>query len=411
MIGFDAHPDSFTAAVLRGPTPAAALTEKVFDKIPLGQLQKWARQHLHEHDVVVLEASGNSFHLARSLHAVGLRALVLESCHLGKLKEAHANNDRISAVRIAKAYLAGTAKLVWIPDPQTQERRDLFHHHRKVVKRTTQTVNRLRSYLSDQGVRLASDFDLDFTDASAERVRQLHPWTPRQRQVLDGLLLEGRQARAQREHWSGVLALEVASDPRLLSLVRLTGIREVVAFALGACIGDITRFAQPRKLVKYVGLNPAFDDSGEGSWSGGIGGHGHKTLRALLMESAQSILRSPHHALAKWGRKLLARKGAYNLAVAAVARRLVVSIWYLLMGRAEPVERIEPALRAKLGKIAAKVAAPALEHLGKDRVELRRDMEQSLRQARAYPLHPPRAFVPSASPPLPASHQPVELPA
>ena len=411
MIGLDAHPDSFTAAVLRGPTPAAALTEKVFDKIPLGQLQKWARQHLHEHDVVVLEASGNSFHLARSLHAVGLRALVLESCHLGKLKEAHANNDRISAVRIAKAYLAGTAKLVWIPDPQTQERRDLFHHHRKVVKRTTQTVNRLRSYLSDQGVRLASDFDLDFTDASAERVRQLHPWTPRQRQVLDGLLLEGRQARAQREHWSGVLALEVASDPRLLSLVRLTGIREVVAFALGACIGDITRFAQPRKLVKYVGLNPAFDDSGEGSWSGGIGGHGHKTLRALLMESAQSILRSPHHALAKWGRKLLARKGAYNLAVAAVARRLVVSIWYLLMGRAEPVERIEPALRAKLGKIAAKVAAPALEHLGKDRVELRRDMEQSLRQARAYPLHPPRAFVPSASPPLPASHRPVELPA
>ncbi len=411
MIGLDAHPDSFTAAVLRGPTPAAAITEKVFDKIPLGQLQKWARQHLHEHDVVVLEASGNSFHLARSLHALGRRALVLESCHLGKLKEAHANNDRISAVRIAKAYLAGTAKLVWIPDPQTQERRDLFHHHRKVVKRTTQTVNRLRSYLSDQGVRLACDFDLDFTDASAERVRQLHPWTPRQRQVLDGLLLEGRQAREQREHWSGVLALEVACDPRLLSLVRLTGIREVVAFALGACIGDITRFAQPKKLVKYVGLNPAFDDSGEGSWSGGIGGHGHESLRALLMESAQSILRSPHHALAKWGRKLLARKGAYNLVVAAVARRLVVSIWYLLMGRAEPVERIEPALRAKLGKIAAKVAAPALEHLGKNRVELRRDMEQSLRQARAYPLHPPRAFVPSASPPLPASLRPVKLPA
>ena len=57
---------------------------------------------------------------------------------MGKLKEAHANNDKISAVRIGKAYLAGTAKEVWVPDPKTQERRDWFHAHRKAVKRTTQ---------------------------------------------------------------------------------------------------------------------------------------------------------------------------------------------------------------------------------------------------------------------------------
>jgi transposase len=388
VIGLDAHPDSFTAAVLRGPTPAAAITEKLFNKVPIAQLEKWARQHLGERDLVVLEASGNSFHLARTLHAAGLRASVLESCHLGKLKETHANNDKISAVRIAKAYLAGTAKIVWIPDPKTQDRRDLFHHHRKIVKRTTQTTNRLRSFLSDQGVRLGVGFDLDFTDASAEALHQLHPWTARQRQILDGLLLEGRQARELREHWSSVIALEVASDPVLLSLVRLTGIRDIVAFALGACIGDIHRFCDPKKLVKYVGLNPAFDDSGEGTWSGGIGGHGNKPLRALLMEAAQSILRSPSHALAKWGRKLLARKGAYNLVVAAIARRLVVSIWYLLMGRAEPVEQIDSPLRAKLGKIAAKVAAPVLNRLGTDRKLLRRDMERSLQQGRDYVLQP-----------------------
>ena len=42
----------------------------------------------------------------------------------GKLKEAHANNDKISAVRIGKAYLAGTAKTVWVPDARTQERHE-----------------------------------------------------------------------------------------------------------------------------------------------------------------------------------------------------------------------------------------------------------------------------------------------
>src|SRR3989454_10062602 len=102
VIGLDAHPDSFTAAVLCGRTPAEAWTHKVFNKVPLGQLQSWARKHTTANDLFVLEASGNSFHLVRVLAALGRRALVLESTQLGKLKEAHANNDRISAVRIGK---------------------------------------------------------------------------------------------------------------------------------------------------------------------------------------------------------------------------------------------------------------------------------------------------------------------
>src|SRR5205085_8763416 len=137
----------------RGSTPAAAVTEKVFNKIPIQQLQGWAKKHTTAEDLLVLEASGNSFEVVRTLEAIGRKAKVLESCHLGKLKEGHANNDKISAVRIGKAYLAGTAKEVWVPDPKTQEWRDWFHAHRKAVKRTTQMRNRILSYLSDNGVR------------------------------------------------------------------------------------------------------------------------------------------------------------------------------------------------------------------------------------------------------------------
>lgn len=112
VIGLDAHPDSLTAAILRGPTPAAAVREKRINQVPMGQLQSWAKQPTTVHDQIVLEASGNSFHVVRSLAGVDRKALVLESCQLGQLKEAHANNDKISAVRIGKAYLAGTAKTV-----------------------------------------------------------------------------------------------------------------------------------------------------------------------------------------------------------------------------------------------------------------------------------------------------------
>ena len=103
VIGFDSHPDSFTAALLQGPTPAAAVLEKMFNQVPMSQLQNWAQKHTLPQDLFVLEASGNSFQVVRLLAGIERQALVLESCQLGKLKEAHANNDKISAVRIGKA--------------------------------------------------------------------------------------------------------------------------------------------------------------------------------------------------------------------------------------------------------------------------------------------------------------------
>jgi transposase len=316
---------------------------------------------------------------------------------MGKLKEAHANNDKISAVRIAKAYLAGTAKEVWVPDAKTQDRRDWFHAHRKATKRTTQARNSLLSYLSDNGVRLKRGTPLANGPEAEAMLRAAREWSPRQWQVLEGLLMQLRHAEDQRQHWRSLIAQEVLADPELLSIVRLCGVREMVAFALGAFIGDIQRFADPKKLVKYVGLNPAFDDSGEGKWSGGIGGHGHKELRCLLMEGAQAILRCSKTPLAQWGKKLLARKGQINLVVAALARKLTVAVWYLMKGRWTPLEEIEARLEIKLTKMIGQVGTKALQHLGKTRKDLREAARQSLKTGKVYHLDLDKKFTPAAA--------------
>lgn len=395
VIGLDSHPDTFTAALLQGQTPAAAVTEKIFNKVPMAQLSSWAKKHTAAQDLFVLEASGNSFQVVRTLAAIDRKALVLESCQMGRLKEAHANNDKISAVRIGKAYLAGTAKVVWVPDARTQERRDWFHAHRKAVKRTTQMRNRLLSYLSDNGVRLKKGTPLAKGKSATEQLRQLQNWSPRQWQVLEGLLMELRHADEQRAHWRSLIAQEVLADPQLLSLVRLCGVREMVAFALGALIGDIHRFAEPRKLVKYIGLNPAFDDSGEGTWHGGIAGHGRKDLRCLLIEAAQAILRCSKNALAQWGKKLLRRKGSVNLTVGAMARKLAVAVWYLMMGRWTSVEEIDAPLALKVGKLITSVGTKGLKQLEKTRKAFREEIYQSLKTGRVYQLDPNKKFVPA----------------
>ena len=393
VIGLDAHPDTFTAAALRGRTPAQALVEKEFSKVPMSRLQSWARKHTTPEDLLVLEASGNSFYVVRTLAAVPRRALVLESGHLGKLKEAHANNDRISAVRIAKAYLAGTAKTVWVPDAKTQERRDCFHAHRKATGQVTRARSRLLSYLSDNGVRVKKGTRLTQSAQAQEQLRQAKPWSSCQWQIIEGLLLELEHAEARRKHWRNLIAQEVLKDPLLVSLVRLCGVREVIAFALGALIGDIGRFARSGSLVKYIGLNPAFDDSGKGEWKGGIGGHGRKDLRALLIQGAQAILRS-QDPLARWGKRLMARKGSLKLAVAAVARRLVVAIWYLLKGQWTTLQEVDQRLKAKLGSIITQAGTEALKKMGKTRQILLQETCQSLKTGRTYLLDPNRKFMP-----------------
>jgi transposase len=392
VIGLDSHPDSFTAAALRGTTPASAVVDKMFNKLPMARLRSWAEKSTTDQDLIVLEASGNSFQVVRVLAACGRKAKVLESCHLGKLKEAHANNDKISAARIAKAYLAGTAKEVWIPDPKTQERRDWFHAYRKATKRTTQLRARLRSYLSDNGVRLKKGSRLANVGEVEEQIRKAQKWSARQWQVIELLLAELRHANQQRERWRSLIAQEVLDDPQLLSIVRLCGVREMVAFALGAFVGDIKRFAHPKKLVKYVGLNPAFDDSGETDWSGGVGGHGNKYLRCLLVEAAQAILRCSKTPLAKWGKKLLARTGKINLVVAAMARKLAVAVWYLMMGRWTQLEEVDSRLAIKVTKMIGSVGRQGLKRLGKTRKAYREQIYQALATGRTYVLDPNKKF-------------------
>lgn len=395
VIGLDCHPDSFTAAVLCGMTPANAVVDKLFNKVPMVRLRSWAEKNTTQGDRIVLEASGNSFQVARVLAACARQVKVLESCQLGKLKDAHANNDKISAVRIGKAFLAGTAKEVWVPDPKTQERRDWFHAYRKATKRTTQLRARLRSYLSDNGVRLQKGSRLTEAGQVEEQIRKARSWSVRQWQVIELLLSDLRHANEQRARWRSLIAQEVLDDPELLSIVRLCGVREMVAFALGAFIGDIKRFSHQKSLVKYVGLNPAFDDSGQTDWSGGIGGHGNKYLRCLLIEAAQAILRS-RTPLAKWGKKLLARTGKINLVVAAMARKLTVAVWYLMQGQWTKLEEVDARLAVKVNKIISSVGRPALKNLGQTPKAYREQIYEKLKTGRIYVLDPNKKFQPKS---------------
>ena len=90
----------------------------------------------------------------------------------------------------------------------------------------------------------------------------------------------------------------------------------------------------------------------------------------------------------------MARKGSVNLAVCAIARKLVVAIWYLLNGRWTPLEEIDQGLQLKVGKIITQVGQKGLQTLGKTRQVLRAETFGKLKTGRVYVLNPDKKFVP-----------------
>ena len=363
VIGLDLHPDVFSAAALAGRDAATAHVEQSWDRRPTAELENWAKTLLPG-DVVVIEASGNTFTAVERLDAAGVKAVVLESQRAGQIRKTYCANDRLDAVKLARIYLSGLAQLVWQPDARTRERREVLHSHRKAVATATRTRNRLKSFLSDHHVRLKPGVRLT-QKSGAELVRASATWTPLQTLLLDEMLAELKPAEQRRRRLVAAMAQEVAADRALLPLLRLLGVRHIIAFAIAAVVGDITRFANPKKLVAYLGLAPTVGDSGNTiRGRGDLIPFGRGDLRALLIQSAQNALQQKNSPWHTWGWKLCLRKSNKNVAVAAIARKLTVSIWYLLRGLFTPLKAIDASLHVKLTKLATAIGVKAIRQLG-----------------------------------------------
>jgi len=137
VVGLDIHPDSFAGAVLEGCDPMTARVTSTSTRVPLMQLEQWVEAHTTEHDVLVMEASGNSFAVARRLRALKRKVIILESHQAGKIGKTYCANDRVDAVKIARIYLSGLSSVVWQPDVKTLERREVFSAYQSVVKECT----------------------------------------------------------------------------------------------------------------------------------------------------------------------------------------------------------------------------------------------------------------------------------
>lgn len=384
IIGLDCHPDTFTAAVFIGQTPHDARKIGSRENLSLEALLKWAAGELTGQDIILMEAGSNSFELSRRMGDLGLRTCVLESAHVGKHAKTYADNDKMAAARIVRVYLAGMAPAVWVPDTQTGQLRELLHAYQKSVRDETAAINSLKGYLNQFTVRLGKRS----TKSAATRqwILRQRAWSPLQQELLADSFAQLDTHHGRRRHFLRLISAEVCRQPLMLRLMKVLGISTINAFALVATIGDVRRFATAAKLVAYAGLNPGQRQSGHGkNIKLGMGRRGRGDLRSLLIQGAHAVLRSGKTtALGQWGWKLFARKGHRNIAVAAIARKMIVQVWHLLCGHTPIALEVGKSLAIKLQKLLVTLGKEARHKLG-----LSGTLSQAVAQLQQTMLAPP----------------------
>jgi transposase len=119
---------------------------------------------------------------------------------------------------------------------------------------------------------------------------------------------------------------ETQSDAQIL-LQSIPGIGPVCSAALVAHVGNIDRFASPKKLVAYIGLDSRVHESGTSIHGKGfLTKRGNRTLRSLLFNAA-FIARQYNPDLKQFFEKKINEGKHYHVATCAVERKLIHLIY------------------------------------------------------------------------------------
>jgi transposase len=249
------------------------------------------------------EAGPCGYGIQRQLTAAGHSCVVVAPSLIPRRPGDRVKTDRRDAVNLAKLHRAGELTAVWVPDEAHEAMRDLVRARLVAVRSLRQARQQLSGFLLRHGHHYHRP-----------------AWTLMHRRWLAGLRFEHavhhivledssaaiEAATARRDALTAQIEAMVPSwslAPVVHALQALRGIAPVAAATLVAELGDITRFANARHLMAYLGLVPSEHSSGETRRQSGITKAGNGVGRRMLIEAAWSY-RFP----ARVSRELLLRQ-------------------------------------------------------------------------------------------------------
>jgi transposase len=315
-------------------------------------------------DTVALEVTTNAFSVARLLSSSGARILLSNPIKTRIIAESKIKTDKIDARVLAELARVDYLPQVWMPDEDTQALRHLFSDRRSLVDRRTELKNRIHSVLHCNLIAVTQS-DLFGVEGRAwlDSIVEKSSTSDSCLSLLDQLrvksMLSELDSLEQRiEESESIIASFIVARPKMRKsldrLLSIPGVSLVVGAGLLSAVGDIDRFSSAKRLASYFGLVPSTYQSGDlQARHGRITKRGRSQGRWLAVEAAEHLRRAPGPMRALYTR--ISRKRGHNVAVVAVARKLVELIWYMLKKEQDyiyNIPRLTDEKRARVRTIA-----------------------------------------------------------
>ena len=244
------------------------------------------------------------------------------------IAEAKIKSDKLDARTLATLLQGNLVFESYVPPKARREHRTLVRHRAGLVKTRTEVRNRIHALLAKH------ELQYDYSDLFGKKGVQ---WLESlQLQDVDQTIMNTNLALLetldeQIEAVTVEIAKTACNEEDIRILVTMPGIDFYSAMVIASEIGDVKRFPTQWKLVAYAGLAPTQHQSGEYERRGGITKEGSKWLRWILVQAAQQARQHEPRFKAYYER--VAKRRGSQKAIVAVAKEMLVVIWFMLTRR------------------------------------------------------------------------------
>ncbi len=350
MIGCDLHEESMILKIAedrQSPETRSVKNTASGRRAMVADLRQRAKAAGGARVVFAYEASGQGFGLYDQLAAAGIECYVLAPTKIARSarrqREKTDEKDALDLLELLRAHiLAGNGlPMVWIPDAQTRDDRELVRMRLDVGEKITAMKAQVQSLLKRCQLRRPSGVGKGWTKAFRGWLQRelADPLTARESSLGSGgkaalgSLLRQLQFLEEEEQRLDQLVAALAWSPRYESRIReltkLCGVGVLTAIVFLTELGDLSRFANRRQIAAYLGLAPSSNESGsQNDRKGHITHQGSPRVRKVLCQATWSRVRHSEEEKAAYERIKAKNPKKKKIAVVASMRRLAVRMWH-----------------------------------------------------------------------------------
>jgi transposase len=287
-IGLDVHNESIAVAYIAQEhgaevTYLGSIGTRQCDIDQLARKMQSKAKHL----LFVYEAGPCGYWLYRYLTRKGYDCWVVAPSLIPKKPGDRVKTDRRDAMQLARLARSGDLPTVYVPTAEDEALRDLTRAREDAISDLKAAKFRLKAFLLRHDIRYVGR--ANWGPAHLRWLAEVVCPTPAQHIVFQ------EDVRAVHEHTERLHRLDQELQeqvkawrlqPVVEALQALRGVQFTVAVTMVAEIGDLTRFENPRELMKFLGLIPSEYTSAERRRQGSITKAGNTHARRALVEGA-----------------------------------------------------------------------------------------------------------------------------